>query len=122
MFRNAAPGEQRCRNFAEISDGMSNTLLVGEKAIDTRVQRPNNWYWDEAFFVGGSRGTSRTGVLIMRDAPGNRFKQNWGAAHPGGANFLLADGSVRLLRHDSPWTVISGLTTPSGGEVVAPDD
>ncbi|HEY1192412.1 MAG TPA: DUF1559 domain-containing protein [Gemmata sp.] len=122
IFRNFEPGTNPCRVLAAITDGTSQTLLVGEKATDPQVQRPDNWYWDEPFFVGGSRGTTRTGVLIMRDAPGNNFKQNWGAAHPSGANFLFADGSVRALRHDSPWNVIGAFLTPAGGEVAPADE
>lgn len=118
MFRNYAPGTRPCRSLAEITDGTSQTILVGEKAVDPLVQRPDYWYWDEPFFVGGSRGTSRTGVLIIRDALGIRFKQNWGATHLSGANFLFADGSVRLLQHNAPSLMVSKLLTPDGGEVI----
>ena len=40
------------------TDGLSNTILVGEKAYDIAVQE-DSWYYDESFFLGGSKGTSR---------------------------------------------------------------
>jgi prepilin-type N-terminal cleavage/methylation domain-containing protein/prepilin-type processing-associated H-X9-DG protein len=108
----------KLKAFSSLSDGTSNTLLVGEKAIDPLVQVPNSWYWDEPFFVGGSRGTTRLGVQVMRDRVDNVFKQNWGAAHPGAAQILLADGSVRGLSYETSWSVVSALLTPAGGETV----
>ena len=38
-----------------------------------------------------------------------------------GANVLLADGSVRFLRADTPVPVLRALITRAGGEVVNPD-
>ena len=117
LFPNWAP-RLRLVALESIADGTANTILVGEKAIDPLVQVPSSWYWDEPFFVGGSRGTTRMGIQLMRDRPDNLFKQNWGAAHPGAAQFLMADGSVRGLSYDTSWTVMSALMTPAGGEVV----
>jgi prepilin-type N-terminal cleavage/methylation domain-containing protein/prepilin-type processing-associated H-X9-DG protein len=117
LFPNWAT-QTKLKSLSSISDGTANTLLVGEKAIDPLVQVSSSWYWDEPFFVGGSRGTTRTGVQVMRDQAGNVFKQNWGAAHPGTAQILMADGSVRGLSYDTSWNVMSALLTPAGGETV----
>lgn len=107
-----------CHGIAAISDGTSHTVLAGEKAIDPLVQVPSSWYWDESFFVGGSRGTTRKGIQIMVDQPGNRFKQNRGSAHVGAANFLFADGSIRPLAYETSWSIMGALLTPAGGETV----
>jgi prepilin-type processing-associated H-X9-DG protein len=40
--------------------------------------------------------------------------------HAGGANFLLADGSVRLLRYDAD-AVLPALAARANGEVASPD-
>ncbi len=117
LFPNWGPKIQ-CVGLASIRDGTAHTILAGEKAIDPLVQVHSSWYWDEPFFVGGSRGTTRLGVQVMRDQPGNLFKQNWGAAHAGAAQFLMADGSVRNLTYDIAWSVVTALLTPSGGETV----
>jgi len=42
--------------------------------------------------------------------------------HPGGANVVLADGSVRFLRADIGIRVFAQLVTRAGGEVVSGSD
>lgn len=109
-------GNRSPKRFANITDGLSNTLLVGEKAIDLDIFAPNSWYWDEPFFLGGSAATARKGVALMRDKRGNDFKGNWGAPHPGGTQFLMCDGSVRVVSYETRWMVITAVLTPDGGE------
>jgi prepilin-type N-terminal cleavage/methylation domain-containing protein/prepilin-type processing-associated H-X9-DG protein len=108
-----------CRSMSSFKDGLSNTILVGEKAFDPTVQTPQSWYWDEPFFLGGSKGTSRGGLGLLRDRPGIPFKENWGSAHPGGVQFLFADGSARLVPFETQFSVFAALLTPDGGEVVS---
>lgn len=123
-----------CPNIAGITDGLSNTILVGEKAFNPRVERPWSWYWDEPFFLGGSKGTARGGLGLLRDGPGrwlqdgvwhgrwqsNPFKENWGSPHQGGVHFLFGDGAVHLLSRATDQATFAALLTPDGGEVVSP--
>ncbi len=44
------------------------------------------------------------------------------SAHPGGANFLMADGSVNFLSESVDISVLRGLSTIAGGETVALPD
>jgi prepilin-type processing-associated H-X9-DG protein len=94
--------------------------LVGEKAMNPDNYETGTWYWDEPFFTGGSGGTQRWGTTVIRDSPdmGVQFRENWGSAHPSGANFLFADGSVRLVAYTTPSNVILAILTPRGGEPV----
>jgi prepilin-type N-terminal cleavage/methylation domain-containing protein len=109
-----------CYNMARFTDGLSNTILVGEKAFDPTVQRPDNWYWDEPYFLGGSKGTSRGGLGLVPDGRGVPHKENWGSAHRAGVLFLFGDGSVRPLSFTTNTDLIAGLLTPDGGEAVSP--
>ncbi len=115
----AIPDRPGCLRIAQFTDGTSQTILVGEKAFDPLAETPTSWYWDEPFFLGGSQGTARSGVQILQDAPGVPFPFNWGSAHAGGAQFLFADGSVRLLSYATSWATVSALLTPDQGEVVS---
>jgi prepilin-type N-terminal cleavage/methylation domain-containing protein/prepilin-type processing-associated H-X9-DG protein len=103
-----------------VTDGASNTLMVGEKALDPRGYNTGGWYFNEPVFSGGSSGTARRGASVGRDATGGSFQWNWGSPHPAGASFVFADGSVRALRYGIPEGVVAALLTPAGGEVAAP--
>jgi type II secretory pathway pseudopilin PulG len=108
----------RTLRLTDIADGTSCTVLAGEKAFNPLVQTPRSWYFDEPFFLGGSAGTARRGIVVAPDGPEAPFKDNWGSAHSGGAVFLLADGSARLVSFDVTWHVMSALLTPNGGETI----
>ncbi len=111
-----------CLRIVEISDGTSNTLLAGEKAMSPTNYASGTWFWDEPFFTGGSDSTARKDVLLLKDSKGldegEKYRENWGAAHSAGANMLFADGSVRHVRFGTPADVVGALMTPAGGEVV----
>ncbi len=107
-----------CSAMNRFTDGLSSTVLVGEKAFDATVQRPDNWYWDEPYFLGGSKGSSRGGLGLVPDRPGIPHKENWGSAHPGGVQFGFGDGGVRTLSFTTDADHFAALLTPDGGEVV----
>jgi prepilin-type N-terminal cleavage/methylation domain-containing protein len=106
-----------CLTALQFTDGLSNTILVGEKAYDISVQLPN-WYYDEGYFVGGSKGTGRNAPGLSPDGPGINYKDNWGSPHPTGVLFLFGDGGVRSVDFGASPTVVAALLTPNGNEVV----
>ncbi len=117
----------KCLSLMGITDGTSNTFLVGEKAMHPSNYLSGTWYWDEPYFLGGSGGTQRgfgslpgEGLGIVRDdmEMGYSFRYNWGSPHRGGAQFLFADGSVRQVSFNTPPATIYALLTPQGGEIV----
>ncbi len=89
------------------ANGTSNTILVGEKSMDPRNYsntQSNNW--DEVIYSGGYGGTGRgsysagsQGTLILKDAIGDNFSNDWGSPYDGGCPFVMYDGSVRLINY-----------------------
>jgi len=114
----AIPNRPNTLSFAAFTDGTSQTILAGEKAMDLRNVLLPTWYWDEPYFLGGSQGTHRFGSLLLPDRRGIPFADNWGSGHQGGPQFLFADGSVRLIPFGTFPAIIRGFLTPAGGELV----
>ncbi len=105
-------------SFSAYTDGTSHTILVGEKAMNSRAYTNGSWFFDEPFFIGGSWGAYRAGKNVVRDGPTYAFRYDWGAAHAAGAQFVFADGSVHLLPYGTDPDIVAALLTPSGGEAV----
>jgi prepilin-type N-terminal cleavage/methylation domain-containing protein/prepilin-type processing-associated H-X9-DG protein len=110
---------KRLLRMSDLQDGSSETILVGEKAFDPSIQLGPTWHWDVPYFTGGGMGTQRNGLKVMQDAPGIRFhgdgQGEWGAAHPGGAHFVFADGSVKMIMHGISWMLMEKWLTPADG-------
>lgn len=122
--------------IAEITDGTSQTLIVGERppagrhlagAWYTSYWVEPAWRYDEYYFgrhhymdvywpydSGPCRGPFYFGPGRVQNACD--FNHFW-SLHPGGAHFLLADGSVHFLSY-SAVSVMIPLATRAGGEVV----
>jgi prepilin-type N-terminal cleavage/methylation domain-containing protein len=111
--------------LTDIQDGASNTILVGEKAMDPRRYNTGGWYFDEPVFTGGSDGTGRRGTVILSDIEAGRtgnFPWNWGSPHVAGAQFVFADGSVRMIPYGTDGAIVWALLTPNGHEPVSLGD
>ncbi len=104
LYRNNNPANPATTNMAAVTDGTSNTFLIGE-AIPQYCT--HTWWWH-------SNGTTATTAIPLNlpaqcKNTGNRkadlldCRGNWPnnysfmSFHPGGGNFGLADGSVRFV-------------------------
>ncbi len=108
----------KCYSTERFTDGLSTTVLVGERAYDAAVQA-KSWYFDESFYVGSSKGTSRGAPGLSPDGRGINYKDNWGSAHIIGVYFLFGDSSVRLQSFETDVDTMIALLTPDGEEVVS---
>jgi prepilin-type N-terminal cleavage/methylation domain-containing protein/prepilin-type processing-associated H-X9-DG protein len=122
--------------ISEITDGLSNTIFVGEdNGRDERMQ-PNHvyldpldgekrriWRWaepDNAFGISKTINNNKTPLGGPTSCPW--INNNCGpfeeifSFHPGGANALLGDGSVRFLQESLAAAPLRALITRSGGE------
>ncbi len=91
--------------FAEITDGTSNTIMVGERSWT--LNRPTGGIAScNAGLVFGTnsqneqltnRGILASGTVPINSAIGNDCLFGFSSRHPGGTQFTLCDGSVRFI-------------------------
>lgn len=120
--------------FADVTDGTSNTLFVGERppSPDGRL---GWWYggWGQSkdgsaeMILGATERIvdphySQCPSISPGFAPGNIRNPcdtfHFWSHHPGGANFLFVDGSIHFLPYASA-PILPALATRNGGEVAA---
>ena len=122
-------------SIASVTDGTSNSILVGETVP---IQDANNAFWTstgsasgttiplgwntntsqpplQTATVCGNRSTAPLGCRYSSAAKG--FK----SLHPGGCNLLFADGSVHFLKSSINIVTYAALGSRNGGEVVSSD-
>ncbi len=131
FFRNSRVG------LRDITDGSSTTLMAGERsrnladatwvgAIPTaRVCTNPAWKNPDCepanVMVLGHTGPSPNHGWV--DVPNYKAagSDDFWSLHPGGCNFLFADGSVRFIKESVNPQTFSFLSTRAGGEVIGGD-
>ncbi|MFO0967311.1 MAG: DUF1559 domain-containing protein [Gemmataceae bacterium] len=120
--------------MGDVTDGTSNTLLFGERFHQdpayTNIATLGGWAW--ANYSAGQDYLFSTPVPVNYQLPAGTkigspaFPEDdrvcaFGSGHSGGANFALADGSVRFLTltSNSDLPVLQALSTRAGGEVAS---
>jgi len=122
-------------SIASVTDGTSNTILVGEvlPAADA-----NNAFWTS---TGSASGTTVPPSFDTNSYPaaaadcnckwqgaatpvGCRYSaaaKGFASRHPGGANMLFADGSVHFIKKSISMPTYCALGSRNGGEVLSSD-
>jgi prepilin-type N-terminal cleavage/methylation domain-containing protein/prepilin-type processing-associated H-X9-DG protein len=122
---------------ADIMDGLSNTLFVGERCTDmssvtwtgavTGGVVPAQRYPDPADQLGNAELAS---ALTLAHGSKDHLPNNplvfdadaTASFHTSGVNFLFGDGSVRFITSAIPGDTYEALLTRAGGEPVGADD
>jgi prepilin-type N-terminal cleavage/methylation domain-containing protein/prepilin-type processing-associated H-X9-DG protein len=116
------------RSLLDIADGTSHTIMMAECAgrpqlWQGRREVPDKWLsggpWASRNLLW-CRGATPDGAAFFGTCAVNctNDREVYGF-HPGGANVVSADGSVRFLRADIGIRVFAALVTRAGGEVVS---
>ncbi|MSR32131.1 MAG: DUF1559 domain-containing protein [Gemmataceae bacterium] len=130
--------------IAEVSDGLSNTLFVGERS--SRSANPAEGVPGVCTWVGAIPGITvphdgdeeSSAVLILghtgvnnpatgekahlpnRPSPTGEFHpDDYTSRHMGGVNFLMGDGSVRFISENMSPITWERMGTRAGGEVIS---
>jgi prepilin-type N-terminal cleavage/methylation domain-containing protein/prepilin-type processing-associated H-X9-DG protein len=130
------PASMQGTRLAEITDGTSNTLLVGERPPAHSL----DFGWAFGCYGQDGEGTldstlgvnevnlHTTGIPEIDACPSGPYSFSPGrvenpcdqfhyySLHPGGANFLFADGSVHFLSYSIANDVLRAMASMNGGE------
>jgi prepilin-type N-terminal cleavage/methylation domain-containing protein/prepilin-type processing-associated H-X9-DG protein len=100
-----------------IMDGTANTLLAGESDFRyAGVPSTTGPVWAYGYFynwTGTSAGINR------RDGSSDVQYGSFRSDHMGGANFVMADGSVQFLRNDIDQAIFTGLGTAAKDDIAS---
>ncbi len=137
MERNVANG------FRDITDGLSNTMLLAERAgrptryqankISMGIVVVDGWGWADFDSISGSlNGCSMDGTLVNSTSSSPPYtsviqgpcginctnSSEFYAWHPGGMQISLCDGSVRFMAETIAPQTLAAIVTRATGEVV----
>jgi prepilin-type processing-associated H-X9-DG protein len=143
--KSGVPYGRRMR-IQEISDGLSNTIFLGEQYFQLKgsysvqeldlqgvARRKAVWQFGSDSIdcqYGMNEAFGTTGVRMNLKSPGpnvnsgavlEEYVASYGSMHPGGANFLMGDGSVRFIKDTIDPKTYTALGTRAGGEVISGD-
>ena len=131
--------------FANISDGLSNTMLASELIVGTgkggqfnanQDLRGFSWWGSAASYTAWippnsslPDQTESTGYCVYPyqsnppcTGPSTLARYNGARSrHPGGVNVLFGDGTVRFIKNSISLPIWQGLSTTRAGEVIGSD-
>ncbi len=134
------------RSIAQVRDGTSQTLAIGESVHVAKWGLDPDGYGDPnrggpvAWWMGGDAGanSARTDVVVTNQSLGRGLRSTknpinanilpmadddendapFGSFHPGGTTFVYADGHVSFLNETIDLDTYQALSTYAGGEVI----
>jgi prepilin-type processing-associated H-X9-DG protein len=117
---------------AQVRDGLSNTIALGEGVSIEANKRYGKdfsewYYWTYALSTTAVPINYRTDPTIdcatdpLRSAQNQNLAFGFKSRHPGGANFLFGDGSVRFLSQGISMTTYQLLGARDDGQAIPAD-
>ncbi len=91
----------------DITDGTTSTLIVSEDSA-----------WADGQWINGRNIFDQAYAINFETPPGTMRENEIRSEHPGGANALLCDGSVRFLSESLDCRTLAAICSRAGGEVV----
>ena len=107
-------------NLGHIKDGTTNTLMFGEKRMDTTNMGSYQGDDNEGYACAWDHDVARTTNAVPQadgklgtGSGGNIF----GSSHSGGANYVMVDGSVRFINYSITLASFQALGTVGNGDI-----
>jgi prepilin-type processing-associated H-X9-DG protein len=115
-------GENSTTRIADVTDGTSNTLALGETTFDVYNGRTAAWGYRAWVMTGIDMryGINDWSFVNITPRPGQLG--SWGRAgslHPSRAQFCYADGSVRFIDQNTALSVLEKLGYMADGNTVS---
>ncbi|MCA9069003.1 MAG: DUF1559 domain-containing protein, partial [Planctomycetaceae bacterium] len=123
----AGSAQASTEKFSRVTDGSSNTLLVGEYHTKSRERRATFWAYSYTSYNQSSitwrqpralNGDYDTCVSIGGAGGSDTCKRGWGSFHTGIIQYAMGDGSVRPISVNINMDILHGAATIQGGEVL----
>jgi prepilin-type N-terminal cleavage/methylation domain-containing protein len=105
--------------FAEVTDGLSNTLMTGESVNEWAPF--GWWYWSNVTISVSAIPLNECRRRKQECVDGNAASfigQGYNSQHPGGAVFGRGDGSVTFIADSVDMKIYYAIATISSGEVI----
>lgn len=107
---------KKALRFADITDGTSNTLMIGEKTILKTTTDQVSWLGVTKSPGNGNHAFCQVSSVNFPINPGVNSDVHWrrnafSSVHPGGAQFAFVDGSVHFLSETISFHTSSPLGT-----------
>jgi prepilin-type processing-associated H-X9-DG protein len=107
------------RDFKQVTDGLSNTFLLGEVLPENCVYQGQ---WAPNFSMAGTSQPLNSFVEPKCDpaaAACHTTKCGFTSAHPGGAHFAMVDASVHFINDTIDHVLYNNLGTRAGEEAAS---
>ncbi len=101
-------------NMADITDGTSTTILMGESVYPQGV-------WSQSTSCCVRTNVDRT-INKPITLNGQNYWTYWASKHPGMVNFAYCDGTVRTVTSQINKLTLNKLMTRAGGETISADE
>lgn len=109
-------GRHRCHALEEISDGASNTFLLGELSWDNAAVYRTIVRGCLANTSGSAKNVHNAMNQVKYNGSDNFNDVSFGSEHPGGCHFIMADGSVQFVSQSIDMDIYRASASRAGHE------